>query len=188
MVMEPSDEVLLSACRRGDEVAWGLLVDRYKRLIFTIARRSGLDEEQASDVLQRVFTILIEYLDTIEQPASLASWLTGTTRREAWRERRRARIYSAMTEDASEAVESIEDQDDLPEEALLRLEGQHRLRLALESLDGRCRELLTLLFLSKDPLTYAEIAEVMQMRQGAIGPTRARCLEKLRRLLPDDII
>lgn len=186
--MEPSDEVLISACRRGDEDAWGVLVDRYRRLIFTIARRSGLDEEQAADVLQRVFTILLERLDTIEQPASLSSWLTGTTRREAWRARRHARIANARTAVSPEALESVEDADDLPEEALLRLESQHRIRLAVEALDGRCRELLTLLFLTNDPPTYAEIAVIMRMRQGAIGPTRARCLEKLRRLLPDDVL
>ncbi|NTU82845.1 MAG: sigma-70 family RNA polymerase sigma factor [Chloroflexales bacterium] len=184
--MEPGDEVLISACRRGDEAAWGILVDRYKRLIFTIARRSGLDEEQSADVLQRVYTILIERLDTIEQPARLSAWLTGTARREAWRVRRRERIAGARIGDVAEALNNVEDQDDLPEDLLLRLERQHQIRLAVEALDPRCRDLLTLLFLTSDPPSYAEIAVALNMREGAVGPTRARCLQKLRQILEGD--
>jgi RNA polymerase sigma factor (sigma-70 family) len=183
--MEPSDEALIGACRRGDEAAWDILVDRYTRLIFTIARRAGLDAEQSADVLQRVFTLLLEHLDSIAQPSRLSSWLTGTARREAWRVRRRER-FTGATAAAGEALESLEDSDDLPEELVLRLEEQHRVRLALEALDGRCRQLLTMLFLTAAPPTYEEIAAAMKMRVGAVGPTRARCLQKLRQLLSDD--
>lgn len=184
--MEPSDEVLISACRRGEEAAWDILVERYKRLLFAIARRAGLDEEQSADVLQRVFTALLEHIDAIEQPTRLSAWLIGTARREAWRVRRRERVAGA-TADAAEALERLEDGGDLPEELVLRLEGQHRIRLAVEALDERCRQLLTLLYLTADPASYAEVAAALNMRVGAVGPTRARCLQKLRRLLPDDL-
>lgn len=182
--MEPSDESLIRACRRGDEAAWDLLVDRYSRLIFTIARRAGLDAEQSADVLQRVFTILFERLDSIEQPASIAAWLTGTARREAWRARRQERHLADA--DAEAELAAMEDTGELPDELVERLERHFQVRLALGSLDERCRRLLTLLFLRPDPPTYAEIAAALAMPQGAIGPTRARCLEKLRRLLPEE--
>lgn len=184
--MEPSDEVLLSACRRGDEAAWDLLVDRYKRLIYTIARRAGLDAEQSSDVLQRVFTILLERLHRDQQPTYLAPWFTATTRHEAWRMRRREALGATGSAEPIEAFESMEDRAELPEELVLRLESQQRVRQALEALDPRCRELLTLLFLRADRPSYTEVADALRMREGAIGPTRARCLEKLRRLLSDD--
>lgn len=183
--MEPGDEDLIRACRRGDDGAWDILVDRYKRLIYTIGRRAGLDEEQAADVLQRVYTLLFEHLDAIEQPARLSAWLTGTARREAWRLRKRERAAGARAAPV-EALEQLEDGDDLPEELVQRLEERHRVRLAVEALDERCRRLLTMLFLTRDPPTYEEIATALGMRAGAVGPTRARCLQKLRQLLPDD--
>lgn len=160
--MAPGDEVLIDACC------------------------SGLDEEQSADVLQRVFVILVERLDAIEQPATLAAWLIGTARHESWRIRRRERAAGDRVSDTPEILDSLEDTADLPEELLVRLERQHELRLAVESLDGRCRQLLTLLFLTPDPPSYAEIAVRLGMRPGAIGPSRARCLQKLRQLLPED--
>lgn len=184
--MEPSDEDLISACRRGDEAGWFILVDRYRRLLFTIARRAGLDEEQSADVLQRVFTTLVEHLDAIEQPDRLSAWLTGTARREVWRVRRRERAAGAAP-GADAALEGLEDRGDLPEELVLRLESQHRIRLAVDALDERCRRLLIMLFLSADPPSYAEVAAALNMRLGAVGPTRARCLQKLRELLPDEL-
>ncbi|HMQ33896.1 MAG TPA: sigma-70 family RNA polymerase sigma factor [Chloroflexaceae bacterium] len=185
--MEPSDEVLIGACRRGDESAWDILVDRYKRLIFAIARRAGLDEELSADVLQRVFTILVERLDTIEQPARLSAWLTGIARREAWRARRREHVAARVAGVGIESLATLEDRGDLPDAVVLRIESQHQLRRALAALDGRCRELLTLLFLTPDPPSYAEIAATLGVSLGTIGPTRARCLKKLRELLPDDL-
>lgn len=184
--MEPTDETLVLACARGDGEAWDLLVDRYKRLIYTIARRSGLDEDQATDVFQRVFTILLECIDSIEQPALIGAWFVATTRREAWRLRRRERTGPTALGAPDDYAADLLDQDPLPDEQVQTLEEQLRVRMALDSLDERCRRLLTLLFLTRDQPTYAMIATTMGMREGAIGPTRARCLQKLRRLLSED--
>jgi RNA polymerase sigma factor (sigma-70 family) len=182
-LMEPSDEALIQACRNGDELAWDQLVARYERLIFTIARHAGLEAEQADDVLQRVFLILLERLETITQPARLSAWLTATTRREAWRMRRRERMAGLHGDEIEEELAGLEDDGELPDDLVLRLEEQQDVLLAMEGLDERCRTLLTLLFLSPDSPSYAELAVTLGMREGAIGPTRARCLEKLRRLL-----
>jgi RNA polymerase sigma factor (sigma-70 family) len=183
--MELSDEALVIACRRNDAAAWDLLVGRYRQLIFTIGRRAGLDEEQAADLLQLVFTILLERIDTIERPDLVGAWLISTTRREAWRLRRRERLAGVSAAEG-DTLDALPDNGELPEELVQRLEAQRRLYMALESLDGRCRELLTMLYLRADNPTYAEIAAAMGMREGAIGPTRARCLQKLRRLMGEE--
>ena len=181
--MEPSDESLVLACRDGDAAAWSALVDRYQRLIYALARRAGLDEEQAADVFQRVFTLLFEALNKIEQPALVGAWLTTTTRHEAWRLSRRERAATKIYGHRLEQASGLADDALLPEALVLRLEEQHKVRIAVAALDERCRQLLELLFYSSDAPAYAEIAATLGMSEGGIGPTRARCLEKLRRRL-----
>jgi len=183
--MEPSDESLVLACRNGDAVAWETLVDRYQRLIFALARHAGLNEEQAADVLQRVFTLLFEALNKIEQPALIGAWLTTTTRHEAWRFSRRERTTTRIYGHQLEQAGTVADEAMLPEALVLRLEEQHRVRLAVNSLDDRCRRLLEMLFYRPDVPAYAEIAATLGMSEGGIGPTRARCLDKLRRRLEE---
>jgi RNA polymerase sigma factor (sigma-70 family) len=182
--MEPSDEALVLACRNGDTTAWQLLVDRYQRLVYAIARHAGLDPEQSSDVFQHVFAMLVERLDQIEQPALIGTWLTSTARHEAWRVSRRERSTRLASLDALAVGEPFAD-GLLPEALVLRLEEQHQVRAAIASLDERCRKLLILLFYRTDTAPYAEIAATLEMSAGSIGPTRARCLRKLRRILDD---
>lgn len=183
--MQPTDEALIIACRRGDGEAWSLLVGRYQQLIYAIARGAGLDEGLAADAMQRVFIILLERLDSIDQPAQVGPWLVITARREAWRLSRRERQTRAHSV-AEGALEAVADGGDLPDALVMRLEAQHRVRLALTQLDGRCRELLTRLFLTAEPPSYRDVAAALGMREGAVGPTRARCLQKLRELLAED--
>jgi RNA polymerase sigma factor (sigma-70 family) len=183
--MEPSDEALMLACQKGDPAAWEALVERYQRLIYTIARRAGLDEEQSADVFQRVFTTLVEHLDRIDQPAQIGAWLVTTARHEAWRVSRREKSPSIFISIAEARMDPMVDDGPLPDEELLRLEEQHKVRAAVAALDQRCRRLLFLLFYQPDPPSYTEIATLVGMSEGSIGPTRARCLQKLRRLLDE---
>src|SRR5687767_10885346 len=83
--MEDSDLQLVLACRRGDQLAWEKLIRRYQRLIYAIPLRAGLDEDQAADIFQDVFTTLFQKLDDIEEPEKLQAWLVTTTRRKTWR-------------------------------------------------------------------------------------------------------
>jgi len=184
--METSDQQLLLACRRGDETAWETLVNRYQRLIYTIPRRAGLDEDQAADIFQDVFATLFEKLDEIEQPERLHAWLVTTARRKTWRVivgARNSRRRSESDGDNEDELITIPDNAPLPDEVLLRLEEQHVVRQAVASLDERCQKLITLLFYSSEPSSYVEIAGRLGTSEGSIGPTRARCLEKLLRLL-----
>jgi RNA polymerase sigma factor (sigma-70 family) len=180
--MEPSDEALVLACRQGDATAWEALVERYQRLIYTISRHAGLDEEQSADVFQRVFMTLVEHLHSVEQPALIGAWLATTTRHEAWRLSRRERM-ARMSGEHADLLAPLSDVAPMPDELVLRLEEQHRVRVAVATLEERCRRLVTILFYRPEPPSYAEIATTLGMSEGSIGPTRARCLQKLRRLL-----
>jgi RNA polymerase sigma factor (sigma-70 family) len=185
---EQSDEELLLACRRGDAAAWEALVGRFQRLIYAVARRAGLDEDLSAEVFQEVFTTLFEKLDSIEQPERLHAWLVTTARRKTWRIIRRegavaARGIAADDEEREAEIQRLPDQMPLPDEVLMQLEEQHRVRTALASLDERCQKLLTLLFYSAEPPAYAQIAAATGTTEGSIGPTRARCLQKLMRAL-----
>ena len=182
--MNLSDEALVLACRRGDEGAWETLVERFQRLIYTIARRAGLDEEAATDVFQNVFASLIERLDRIEQPGRIQAWLVTTAKRETWRaiaERNQSRMAAADEEGEDDLLDRLPDQNLLPDELLLELEKQHTVRAAVGSLDERCNRLLTLLFYRAEPPAYSEVAGQLGISEGSIGPTRARCLQKLLR-------
>lgn len=181
--MEPTDKQLLLACRRGEESAWEALVNRYQRLIYTIPRRGGLDDDQAADVFQEVFTTLFQKLNDIDSPERLHAWLVTTARRKTWRVLSSQSRIKNDPNDEEDELARIPDNAPLPEEVLLKLEEQHRVRMALAGLDDRCRELIAMLFYRPEPPQYSEIAARLGTSPGSIGPTRARCLEKMLRLL-----
>ena len=184
--MEQSDKQLLLACRRGDDAAWQAIVNRYQRLIFAIPRRAGLDVDRSADVFQDVFVTLFEKLNDIDQPDRLQAWLVTTARRKTWRtiEREKgAHSVSDSGDEAGDELAALPDGAPLPDEVLLGLEEQHRVRTAVRALDERCQKLIILLFYSAEPPAYAQIASELGTSAGSIGPTRARCLEKLLRLL-----
>ena len=187
---ERNDGALLVACRQGDASAWESLVNRYQRLIYAIPRRAGLDDDQCADVFQRTFALLVEHLERIDQPERVRAWLVTTARREAQRMRQKAArtqpFPTAEDEETTEAAETaLPDTAPLPDAAILQLEEQHLVRTALAQLDERCRQLLALLFYRAAPASYEEITAAVGLPAGSIGPTRARCLQKLGRLLKE---
>lgn len=194
-MLEEDDAALVARCRRGDGAAWELLVHRYQRLVYAIARRMRLDEHAAADVFQTVFARLIEHLPKIADPDRLQAWLVTTAKREALLVLRRSQRNVSMTR--SSGVDGAADGDDagageydiaddalLPEEALSDLQQLNGLRRAMDRLEERCRTLLTLLFRDEDDkVPYDEIARRLGISVGSIGPMRARCLGKLRELV-----
>ena len=185
--MTISDENLVLACRRGDEAAWEALVNRYQRLIYTIPRRAGLDEDQSAEVFQDVFATLLRKLDGIEQPERIQAWIVTTARRMTWRFISREKSQAGSFNNADDGDESeaarVPDGAPLPDEVMLRLEEQEGVRRAVASMDERCRKLIEMLFYQSNSPSYGEIAGVLGTTEGSIGPTRARCLQKLLRLI-----
>jgi RNA polymerase sigma factor (sigma-70 family) len=184
--MQPTDKELLLSCRRGDESSWQALVDRYQRLIYAIPRRAGLNEDQAGDVFQEVFVTLFEKMNEINDPDRLHAWLVTTARRKTWRllSKERSSLSTRVGGgDSYDEVLAVVDNALLPDETLVRLEAQHRIRTALGDLDPRCRQLVTMLYYQAEAPPYSDIATALGMPEGSIGPTRARCLKKLMKLL-----
>jgi RNA polymerase sigma factor (sigma-70 family) len=182
-----SDKSLLHGCQAGDRQSWEKLVVRYERLLYGIALRSGLSEDDAADVFQTVCVRLIENLDKLHDDGHLKGWLITTAKHEAWRLHRQKRRYSDLQEpnidDPCAPMDALPADDPLPLETIIHLEEEHMVRLAMEDLGDNCRVLLKLLYQIDPTPSYVQIARQMNISEGAIGPTRARCLQKLKKIL-----
>ena len=169
---------LVSRARAGDKLAWDELVERYSPLIWSICRRHRLNDEDAGDVGQSVWLHLVNQLDKIRNPAALPGWLVTTTQRECRRVLRRVR--------GIHEVGYVPDVESLPEERsltaeqeVLAAERHTALCEALADLPPAWRQLIVMLT-ADPPVPYAEIGARLGIALGSIGPTRARCLDRLR--------
>jgi RNA polymerase sigma factor (sigma-70 family) len=168
---------LVTRARAGDQQAWGALVERYAPLVWAICRRFGLRGRDAEDVGQWVWLQLVEQLDNLRQPAALPGWLATTTRRECSRAVRAARRLGLGQLPHPEYIP--DDQNETAEHELRVAEQNAALRAAFLDLPPAGQRLLALL-IEDPPLTYAQISATLGIPVGSIGPTRARCLAKLR--------
>jgi RNA polymerase sigma factor (sigma-70 family) len=168
------DRALLTACGRGDQAAWAALINRYSRLIYAVAVRQGLGDEDAADAFQQVCLILYEKVDTLRDVEKLASWLITTTQREVWRMRAKRSQHAAL-----DVADDFPDAMPYPDELAERLERQQLVHMALARAPERCKMLLHALFLRRGALSYQQIAASLGIPVPSIGPTRARCLKKL---------
>jgi RNA polymerase sigma factor (sigma-70 family) len=175
----PGDSELLLACRAGDERAWQQLLDKYERLVFSIPLNYGLSREDAADIAQLAFTALIQQLATLREDSNLGGWLAQVARRQTWRVLKRRKLESVVEiEQASAAVLLPDHQGEVERWELI--ESLHR---GLALLGERCRSLLAALYFDAEAPSYAAIAQRLGIAEGSIGPTRARCLQRLRELL-----
>jgi RNA polymerase sigma factor (sigma-70 family) len=175
---EPSQ--LVARASSGDRAAWGTLVDRYGGLVWAVARRYGLSPQDAAEVSQVVWLRLVQHLGALRQPERLGAWLATTARREALRVgKARAREVPLAGEPGPGWPELL---DAAPGAGLLAAEREAGLWRAFGSLPGRCQRLLRVL-VADPPLGDAEVARVLGIPAGSVGPTRARCLDCLRRHL-----
>jgi RNA polymerase sigma factor (sigma-70 family) len=170
---------LVRRARNGDRQAWNALVERYAPLIWSICRAYRLGDADAYDVGQNVWLQLIDKLGEVRDPADPAGWLATITRRECGRVLRAAR--------KSQAAGHVLDADNIPDERsliaeqeLLSAERRAVLREAFASLPPACQQLIAVL--AKDPSRpCAEISARLGIPVNSIGPSRHRCLDKLRR-------
>jgi len=170
---------LVSEAREGSEDAIGQIVTELSPLLWQVARAAGLNSSDAEDVLQTIWLRLLAHLDDIHTPAALTGWLVTSARREAWRMRSADRRQVPAEQDWLAAIP-----DPRPSaEDLVASDDQGReLWAAFARLSPRCQELLRIVAFARRP-DYVAIAVALGMPQGSIGPTRGRCLAKLRMLL-----
>ncbi|MDX1665333.1 MAG: sigma-70 family RNA polymerase sigma factor [Candidatus Promineifilaceae bacterium] len=183
-MIHDSDPALLQACRAGDSRAWKRVLEKYERLIYSIPLSYGLTEADAADILQLTFTIFIEQMDDLDEDSNLKAWLATVARRHTWRllERtNRERVHGP--DDLSERMYLLP--DERGERALRRWEAVHWLQQGMDVLDERCRTLLRALYFAPEKLSYEEVAKEMDIAVGSVGPTRARCLERLKTILQE---
>jgi RNA polymerase sigma factor (sigma-70 family) len=168
---------LVRAAAEGDQVSWDRLVARYNGLVWSIARAHRLSHADAADVVQTTWLRAVEHLGRLRDPDSIGGWLATTTRHESLRA-----IRLGSRQVPTEIDFDSRSSDDPPVDApLLERERDRVLWAALGQLDERCQVLLRML-VADPPATYDEICAALDMRIGSIGPTRGRCLERLRGL------
>ena len=170
---------LVTRARSGDKQAWDALVERYASLIWSICRRHRLADADADDVGQSVWLQLVEHLDKVRDPAALPGWLATTTRRECARVLRAVRGPHAAGY-AVDAETVPDDQAQMAEQQVLVSERHAALREAFAHLPP-CDQQLIALLIQDPPVPYAEIGARLGIPVGSIGPTRGRCLDKMRR-------
>ena len=183
---EPNTESdLIERCLAGDDDAWRELVARYQALVYSVPRRMGLSPEDSADVFQRVCVTLYQRLGAVRDPSRLGGWLMTTATREAMRVargRRRDVPIGAGPDDEAPPLDPA-DLKPLADETYAELELAQALRSSLAELPERCRLILGEFLREDESPNYRDIARRLGVPVGSLGPTRARCLAKLRELL-----
>lgn len=170
------DADLVRRCLAGDRAAWAALLARYADLIHGLLHRAGLDAESRADAFQEVSLLLWKNLRRVKEAERLLPWIATTTRRVAWRDRKRRRARDAR----QAAAARPEATDETPETSAAALEEEQAVRESLAAMEERCRRLLRALYFEAGAEGYDEVARRLGIPRGSIGPTRRRCLERLR--------
>jgi RNA polymerase sigma factor (sigma-70 family) len=174
---------LLDAARGGSDDALGQITAELSPLLWHVARAAGLSAGDAEDVVQTVWERLLSHLADIRVASALVSWLVVTTRHEAWRIRSRGRRQTPADQ---EWLTALPDRAAGTEEQVI-IDEQHRaLWLAVRQLSAQCQELLRIVAFVPRP-DYQSVSVALGIPVGSIGPTRGRCLQKIRTLLADEL-
>jgi RNA polymerase sigma factor (sigma-70 family) len=185
VLVSPEDTgLLVRGAAGGDEAAWHGLVTRFSSLVWAVARAHRLANADAADVYQTTWLRLAEHIGRIEHPERVGAWLATAARRECLQSLRSA-AKVAPTDDI-DRLDITPTVGNPTEDAVIAAETEREdadrtaaMWRAFGRLSGRCRELLRILMASPPP-SYAEVAAALELPLGSIGPTRARCLQRLR--------
>lgn len=173
------------AAADGDQDSWNWLVDRYSRLVWGVIRSNGLNQTDAHDAFQLTWLRLLDRIGTVRDPSRLPGWLATTARHEClgiWRRQGRA----APTDD--EVLERVSGSAPAADESSLTADRDATVWKAFGRLTVRCQRVLRVLVADAEdgPPDYAAAALTLEMPVGSLGPTRRRCLDKLRDLLAEE--
>ena len=177
---DPVVNDLVTRASNCEKQAWDALVERYAPLIWSICRQYRLDDADAQDVGQMVWLHLVDHLDDLRDPAALPGWLATTTRRQCFRLRQAGARFKQVTGPLVDADNMADTGAVEAAHELLLAERHAALREAMSDLPPGYRELMALLT-AEPPVSYAEISAKLGIPIGSIGPSRSRCLARLRR-------
>jgi RNA polymerase sigma factor (sigma-70 family) len=167
---------LVRRAARGEEAAFEALVGRFADVVWSVARGHGLSPVDAADISQTTWLRLAEHLDTLREPARVGAWLVTTARRECLRTLQRSNHHVLM----DTCLDWCNPRNEIElDHEMLEDEQDEELWRAFEALSGPCKALLRMLMADPAP-SYADVSEAFDMPIGSIGPTRARCIDRLR--------
>jgi RNA polymerase sigma factor (sigma-70 family) len=176
-----SDEALIAACLQGDQAAWATLVNKYKKLVYSVPLKFRMTPDDAADIFQAVWIDLFADLGNLRHAGALRSWLASVALHKCYQWKRRQIRYGECSLDESDVAFTD------PSSSFARFqeeaEREQILRDAIARLPDRCRTMVRLLFFEQPPLPYAEVATRLGLAEGSIGFIRGRCLKKLRQTL-----
>jgi len=174
------DEQLVQACLSGDEKAWNRLIDKYKRLIYSVPVKYGMSPDDASDIFQNVCVDLFTNLSKLRKIESIRSWLITVATHKCFHQKKHQRQdveLDAMEQEMAEELAPAAPQ------VLQEVEEEQAVRDAIQRLSPRCAQLVKMLFFEQPPLPYTEVAQKLGLATGSIGFIRGRCLNRLQKIL-----
>ena len=178
-----SDNHLVQTCLRGDENAWAALIEKYKKVIYSIPLKYGGSPEDAADIFQAVCLELFTELPRLRHTESIRSWLMTVTAHQAYhwkRKRQRQGRQHVEGLDEEKLLDPI-----LPPALAAEVEREQMVREAIARLPPRCQEMVRLLFFEQPPLPYADVARKLGLATGSVGFIRGRCLKRLQQILEE---
>jgi RNA polymerase sigma factor (sigma-70 family) len=175
------DERLVQACLAGDENAWNRLIDKYKRLIYSVPVKYGMSPDDAADIFQNVCVDLFTNLAKLRKIESLRSWLITVATHKCFHHKRQQRQDVELDAMEQEMAEEIAPAPEVIQE----VQEEQAVRDALQRLTPRCAELVRLLFFEQPPVPYNQVAQKLGLATGSIGFIRGRCLNRLQKILAE---
>lgn len=176
------DEQLVQACLNGDEKAWNRLIDKYKRLIYSVPVKYGLTPDDAADIFQNVCVDLFTNLSKLRKIESIRSWLITVATHKCFHYKKQQRQdveLDAMEQEMAEELAPAAPQ------VMQEVQEEQAVRDAIQRLSPRCAELVKMLFFEQPPLPYTEVAQRLGLATGSIGFIRGRCLNRLQKILAE---
>ncbi len=176
------DRRLVAECLKGNEEAWSVLIDKYKRLIYSIPVKYRFSPDEATDIFQAVCLELLSELPKLRKPEALPKWIIQVTAHKCLHKKR----DKQRTEVTDPKDVAFDRSTPARAESILReAEDEQKLRQVVAELPERCRELVRMLFFEEPARPYDEIASILGLATGSIGFIRQRCLGRLRKALAE---
>ena len=175
-----TDTRLVRECSNGNEDAWDALIEKYKRLIYSIPVKYGFNSDDANDIFQAVCLELLSELPKLRKPKALPKWLIQVASHKCFHRRRQQQRTEVPDEVEQRPEETVPSQT---EQILREAEDEQKLQEALSALAPRCRQLVEMLFFEEPARPYKDVAASLGIATGSIGFIRQRCLERLRKEL-----